>query len=741
MAGSISLFEVPHIVDNIGQYLDKKDYSNCTTVSKALLHQFGRLLWQNLTTISSVKGYSPNDFDKSHKEALLTNACLIRTIATEDIRILELLASPTSACTNLLKLYRYSRVTKHHTEGPEDSMATTASLVEKNRFLRELTIIQYPRSSYVSLRRFVGVLSAHSSITSLDFCVRFRLHHQFYQTLLQNLPDNLETFRLIHPSDGMGGDPNGNMEWDEEVLEEVSKSFPECAWTKSYPRLRYIEYMPHMNSPHQAIYRKFLNHCPALEHIFTQSMPAAPLSDFGRLLGDAILLPKLDRLTLDQRINVDPIAMDPLIMSMKDRIKKLYIKTLTFSSRQSSFIPTMTAHWANTLEHLHISWEFHILSSDVELILAACSKLKVLRIEPFRDNHRYYGDNPVSCLSARHIGSNDWVCLGLQELDISILDSHQGSNPEMEELEEQQTVNGIKRIYQQLGRLTELKKLQISWITNDSFKTKVKLDLSIQSGLGYLRGLKSLEELDVRGIYELKIGQEEAEWIANNWPNLTILRGYIKDTAQSRGCRFAYGIAKADPKYTQWLQAQRPNLKMQINIKVFRLSKCRPAFIRLLNAKDPKSTFFRHSLSKLIGDASNTMASDSSVRPPRQDFGVESMAESTERAEVRVRILSSMRLGYVAPYKSEGYSDDESYGDMPSKNTGWEKLKLEMQSAEKSRWSVNRKRAQKIASEGTRTLDNFGFTSGPEVEVDDSEKYDGMIQEIDNFLVSKYEAT
>ncbi|KAF9161381.1 hypothetical protein BGX21_002259 [Mortierella sp. AD011] len=50
-----------------------------------------------------------------------------------------------------------------------------------------------------------------------------------------------------------------------------------------------------------------------------------------------------------------------------------------------------------------------------------------------------------------------------------------------------------------------------------------------------------------------------------------------------------------------------------INMKVFNLSKCRPGFIKLLNANGPKSTLFRHNLSSRFGDASNIMASDASV--------------------------------------------------------------------------------------------------------------------------------
>ncbi|KAF9350768.1 hypothetical protein BGX26_011123 [Mortierella sp. AD094] len=567
MPGSLSLFEIPHIVDNIGQHLAKRDYLNCILVCKSLLPQFKRLIWRNIRVCSSFMAYSTNgELEKSHQEALLANAHLIRDLHVQSILILELLASPQSACTNLLSLWSDIDTSQKGTIGYRDSTLVHADLVGKNIYLRHWTMldgIQSSEAPYTYRKRIIEVLAARPSVVSLELFHPSRFHHQFFRAILQNLPVALESFQLsIGYYIDIENDPH-NMNWSEEVLEEVSRVFPECAWTRSYPRLRYLEYKPVMNDPQQEIYWEFLKHCPALENIFVPNMTDTALRNFGTLLGDLDRFPKLDELTLYQRIMVEPSSLNPLVISMKDRIKTLHIEDVCLNGRNPSFLSVIIPHWSNTLEHVDIGSQFTAHYQDVESILKTCSRLRTLRVASHYSDE---GSELTSGLSAMHCSEDDWVCLELQELHIPILQNYfdlfslheltQSSS------QDEQIAKGIERIYRQLGRLTKLKLLDIDWHKDYFLKSGIQLDLSMKSGLAHLGSLELLEELDVRGIYEIEIGQEEVEWIANNWPNLKVIQGFLEEKGMHRGCGFASNIVKADLKYAQWLQTQRPNLKL-----------------------------------------------------------------------------------------------------------------------------------------------------------------------------------
>lgn len=88
------------------------------------------------------------------------------------------------------------------------------------------------------------------------------------------------------------------------------------------------------------------------------------------------------------------------------------------------------------------------------------------------------------------------------------------------------------RVYDRLARFTNLETL---WLGNKPYEpTRARmfrverphdcLELSLESGLGKLSGLRNVRELSVWDM-ATKIGVEEAKWMAEHWPRLQVVHG------------------------------------------------------------------------------------------------------------------------------------------------------------------------------------------------------------------------
>ncbi|KAF9344240.1 hypothetical protein BGX34_005851, partial [Mortierella sp. NVP85] len=83
------------------------------------------------------------------------------------------------------------------------------------------------------------------------------------------------------------------------------------------------------------------------------------------------------------------------------------------------------------------------------------------------------------------------------------------------------------RVFDRLARLTNLEYLILGGGEYKVGKTEC-LEMSLESGLGKLSGLKRLKELDVVGM-EAKIGTNEFQWMMENWPSQCCIRGLEED--------------------------------------------------------------------------------------------------------------------------------------------------------------------------------------------------------------------
>ncbi|KAF8975745.1 hypothetical protein BGZ46_008875 [Entomortierella lignicola] len=130
------------------------------------------------------------------------------------------------------------------------------------------------------------------------------------------------------------------------------------------------------------------------------------------------------------------------------------------------------------------------------------------------------GGTPATSASRK-----SWVCLGLEDLEISIVGPQFCNDPE-------DLARSTLSIYEQLGKLTELQTLVLKEITTDYKDHDPMLDLSLEKGLNNLSSLKRLRQLDIRGL-SVNMGYPEIEWIAKEWTRLVEIKGSLRSATGS----------------------------------------------------------------------------------------------------------------------------------------------------------------------------------------------------------------
>ncbi|KAK3811090.1 MAG: hypothetical protein J3Q66DRAFT_443345 [Benniella sp.] len=191
---------------------------------------------------------------------------------------------------------------------------------------------------------------------------------------------------------------------------------------------------------------------------------------------------------------------------------------------------TLAMHYS-TLEEFYIDGHCGLPSSDLVQVLKSCPHLHTLS----------YADSCYDCYTVHGSTFVDldpdtgllkpWLCEGsLKSLTVKI---HGIPRPNSEE---ESTLNVEEypgqgremqsQVCDRLGRLTSLESLRLhdecGALQSDC------LEMSLESGLDKLSGLKSMKELCV-GRMATKIGIKEVQWMAENWPKFSVIRGLDED--------------------------------------------------------------------------------------------------------------------------------------------------------------------------------------------------------------------
>ncbi|KAF9423623.1 hypothetical protein BGZ76_003642 [Entomortierella beljakovae] len=515
MNDSITPFDIPHIVELIGQYFGKQDLLSCSLVNKTFYHNFLRLLWRDISlALHRLQEceYRFIGFPQQHKDALISHKDLIRNITiaeSPDASLLEFFSNQESfAFTNIIR-FKYCLVNRYK-ELPFPSFMT---LLERNPLLKTFEVIHRIKEPVPFCSpKAIPILSNHTSLTHLLLRGIQRVLRLDYQALLINLPSNLKTLVLQWKI----GDRPG---WE---------SPPEPEWPDSYPNLDTVSICLRKVDMENAVI-PFISRCKSL----TTLKLCCRIFNVVELLNefhDPEFCPKLSTFSMEHIEYIPKEGLPEFFINHGARLKTLAIDTLNLG--KTGF--TMFAgQWAHNLSSLYFGPATSVSSNEISYALLKCTGLRKFVVAAYVDLFHFGQLNATLSIFESHLinpASEEWACKDLETLELIVMDKRSlFTGPNHEDLirqsrEETQVIQAIDGLNFQLGKLHKLKHLRLGWKTPSEFRACANIDFSFKRGLRHLEGLKNLEILDLSLIHRTKIQKEETDWIAENWPKLQEIR-------------------------------------------------------------------------------------------------------------------------------------------------------------------------------------------------------------------------
>jgi hypothetical protein len=150
----------------------------------------------------------------------------------------------------------------------------------------------------------------------------------------------------------------------------------------------------------------------------------------------------------------------------------------------------------------------------------------------------------------------------------------------------------VEQVYKQLGSLTQLYSLTLGWVpvtpsptttttvesttasTTSSSTTSTTtsknnpdtaaLDFTLSSGLGHLKTMTRLAELDLSLMLQHQIGQDEITWMHETWPRWYLFYGYVPRESTFEPYQFVRDAgSQPGMEHIRWLREKRPDMKLR----------------------------------------------------------------------------------------------------------------------------------------------------------------------------------
>ena len=283
-------------------------------------------------------------------------------------------------------------------------------------------------------------------------------------------------------------------------------------------RLNLLEYPRNRGSPYPAAFWEWLwSRCGAVEQLIVECVPYIRQS---LVEGIVTHMPKLNKIRIRKCYDEDTEA---ILSTTRQGWKEVAL-------REGSTYPQFTTHLlkhSDALERLMFHEVYGPTDKDRVQLLACCSNLR-----DFSDTHPVSPDgrltqgfNAKSFIDQDHGSLKPWMC----ETSLRILRIRLSGIPRPDVREE--NVNEDypghgrviqKQVYDRLARFTNLETL---WLGGSSgLKAYSCLEISLESGLDRISGLKKLKKLNVSHM-ETRIGEQEVKWMVEQWPELRVVYG------------------------------------------------------------------------------------------------------------------------------------------------------------------------------------------------------------------------
>ncbi|KAK3836376.1 MAG: hypothetical protein JOS17DRAFT_787550 [Linnemannia elongata] len=567
----MSFFDIPELAEQVGYHLTSNDLAVCIRVSKTWHILFTPHLWH---TVPPLPG--PNESDdnsNNHPLQLFSrNGHLVRVLG----------------------------LVQHHLRDPQtvqrfgfrESRAQASLWCTKAELIRnptDLELLYYLLERCTNLTRLwllgrclniselepwkrIVRTGLPGTLTDLTIKLDLRLslgQSSFPPVLFSRCSPRLQSLRLdIRRSSGS---------YSREILDQPT-SMEEDGDGEPLPLLKELRVTCQDKQPYPPSWPRFLNRCTHLESLRVTSIDPSWIHalsacvELQSLRLGMINSVSLRHLTSALRGGLPKLSSIRLDKSPLDTTDRDVVDMLAASHKgwRSVAIPIMgplavqaLIQHCSTLEELDLTMAYGLTSKDMQRILSSSPRL-VTFITLECDYHYLYSVNETThILATDFIDANPsseflkpWACesslkvfrakiSGIPRPDITkTFHGHPVKNGMvLQEAHSGQSQEILHRVYERLGRLKRLERLELGQEDRNTFdETRTFdepgevetlddedqqydcLDMNIRSGLRMLEGLKQLSVLSVVRMATL-IGVEEVQWMVQSWPKLKRLDG------------------------------------------------------------------------------------------------------------------------------------------------------------------------------------------------------------------------
>ncbi|KAK3811081.1 MAG: hypothetical protein J3Q66DRAFT_390966 [Benniella sp.] len=228
--------------------------------------------------------------------------------------------------------------------------------------------------------------------------------------------------------------------------------------------------------------------------------------------------------TVENEMNEDVVAA--LLSGSHHGWRSVSLATTAIFGRVT--MSALAMHYS-TLEELHVDGSKDLPTWYLVQVLSSCPHLHTLSYTNMGEGCSVVDGMAFVDLDPDTGLLKPWLCEGsLMILEVKIAGIPRTDLENESVVAEAYPGQGREiqsQVYDRLGRLTKLEMLQLG----DQFHfgnihQYGCLEMSLESGLDKLSGLKSLKELNIEKM-ETKIGTQEAQWMVGNWPKLNTISG------------------------------------------------------------------------------------------------------------------------------------------------------------------------------------------------------------------------
>ncbi|KAF9921810.1 hypothetical protein FBU30_008124 [Linnemannia zychae] len=536
------------IIDLIASYLTHRDLYSCVLVDKDFFQLFARHLWKNLQCHYLNQSYEY--YVQWHLQlqrsiqagGLRRNGQWIRTFKCRFYNAVELFACQGQLCNGLREL-----------------------VLESSLYSPLLDLTPSDLSSTFDLSPLLIILERNTQIQHLRFTGRMlNEQHSDFSRLLKAIPSSVENLEL-HGWDPLrkGRAPVWQLQHEEQDDETPKDNgFKsdldnplDYAAASLFPNLRRLALHSYAVDVNKHALTHIITNSPNLETIHLEdAITPIPL----KLLTDLLhkLCPRLVHLHLlnwDSCLDSD---LARLLNVSKAGWRTIGIPQVLFNGPYD-FGPSPRAVFlrhAPTLENVRFEGSMSYLSPTIVQLFCTAPNLK--RFDAISQDRTVEG-GMFSINAMDIINGSDWVCTKLESLKVQIegitrpdIPTRTNGRPFLNDLHTGNSTSRLiqRRIYAQLGRLVNLKQLVlghdgIDWDTPGVYEREEWsegeylaignsdiiqngyqyecLEMSLESGMGHLSGLKELRKIELRAMAVATWkGKEEEMWVRENWPKL-----------------------------------------------------------------------------------------------------------------------------------------------------------------------------------------------------------------------------